>query len=323
MRGWLVLVSLAFPLVAYGADLTDATGRQVHLPDRIARVLPAGAPAAVLLTALAPDLMIGWPHSPSAAALGLLSDSVATLPQAPRVTGNPDATAAITASAPDLILDYGDVASRYAEAAENTQRDTGIPTVLLDGKLANIPTVLRTLGGALHREDRAETLARFAEAILNLTNASPPRGTVVYARGPDGLRVAAPGTGATEVLEMLGWKVDAPEGKGTFRDAKFEDIRTLDPDLLVFADPAMREAVRTEPWSSLRAVRDHHVLIAPALPFGWIEEPPSINRLLGLMWLGGADAASAGAVFNAVVYGRALSHEQIDGLRAASRPVQP
>ena len=26
----------------------------------------------------------------------------------------------------------------------------------------------------------------------------------------------------------------------------------------------------------------------PALPFGWIDEPPSVNRLLGLLWAGHA-----------------------------------
>jgi iron complex transport system substrate-binding protein len=26
--------------------------------------------------------------------------------------------------------------------------------------------------------------------------------------------------------------------------------------------------------------------LAPTLPFGWIDDPPSANRLLGLLWLG-------------------------------------
>jgi tripartite ATP-independent transporter DctM subunit len=42
----------------------------------------------------------------------------------------------------------------------------GIPTLLLDGSLAEIPRTFRVLGNILHREDRAETLARFVEAFL-------------------------------------------------------------------------------------------------------------------------------------------------------------
>ena len=81
MWRWLLLVVLAVPQLAQGMELADATGRQVQLPDRIARVLPAGPPAAVLLAALAPDLMVGWPHPPSAAARAFLPDALAAVRQ--------------------------------------------------------------------------------------------------------------------------------------------------------------------------------------------------------------------------------------------------
>ena len=45
----------------------------------------------------------------------------------------------------------------------------------------------------------------------------------------------------------------------------------------------MRKAVAGSPqWRTLRAVREHHAYVAPDVPFGWLDEPPSINRLLGL-----------------------------------------
>ena len=74
----------------------------------------------------------------------------------------------IKALKPDLILDYGTVSPRYADLAQTTQQRTGIPTILLDGALAKIPGRLRQLGAILHREERAETLAQFAEALLAL-----------------------------------------------------------------------------------------------------------------------------------------------------------
>ena len=48
---------------------------------------------------------------------------------------------------------------------------------------------------------------------------------------------------------------------------------------------------RTDPGSGttasgLPAVAQGRVYLAPALPFGWIDEPPSVNRLLGLLWAG-------------------------------------
>jgi iron complex transport system substrate-binding protein len=72
----------------------------------------------------------------------------------------------------------------------------------------------------------------------------------------------------------------------------------------------------TDRVQTLRAVRDGRAMIAPSLPFGWIEEPPSINRLLGLAWLCGYDPVMLAAMFNAVFYGHVLTAEQRDAVLA-------
>jgi hypothetical protein len=46
------------------AEFQDATGRTVTVPDRVERVLASGPTAAVVLYALAPEKMIGWPSAP-------------------------------------------------------------------------------------------------------------------------------------------------------------------------------------------------------------------------------------------------------------------
>ncbi|WP_428484588.1 ABC transporter substrate-binding protein [Rhodopila sp.] len=303
--------------------MTDATGRMVRIPDHIAHVAPAGPPAAVLLEAVAPDLMIGWPTPLSDPARAILAPDAAKQPQIPRLTGRQDVSAKIVALKPDLILDYGTVSPRYADLAQATQQHTGIPTILLDGSLAKIPQTIRTLGMILHRQQHAETLARFAEALLALPlSKTHPR--VLYARGPDGLTVAAPDTDVTDVFTRLGWQAVAPAGEGTFRSATIETIRSLDPDILIFADPAMAEAIaHAAAWRDVRAVRDGHAFIAPHLPFGWIEEPPSINRLIGLAWLSGRDPVTLAALFNAVVYGHTLTPAERDTVLTGVRAIQP
>jgi iron complex transport system substrate-binding protein len=325
MLGRVVLVlSLLWSGAAVSADLVDATGRTVQLPDRIAHVLPAGPPAAILLAALAPDLMLGWPSPLSDDARAMLAAPAAALPQIPRLTGREDVTAKIRALKPDLILDYGTVSPRYVDLAKATEQSTGIPTVLLNGSLDEVPRVFRLLGGVLHRPDRAEVLASFSEALLALPVKQGAHPKVLYARGADGLTVAAPDTDVTAVFSRIGWQSVAPDGTGTFRPASVEAIRALDPDIVVFADPAMRDvAARSDVWRTLRAVRDGHVVIAPSLPFGWLEEPPSINRLLGLAWLSGRDPVTLAAVFNAVVYGHALTPTQLDTVLAGVHSSQP
>jgi iron complex transport system substrate-binding protein len=221
------------------------------------------------------------------------------------------------------------VTPRYFELAQMTQQKSGIATLLFSGSLDNIPRVLREVGAILHREARAETLATYAEAILALPVIPLPAALgahprVLYARGADGLLVTAPDTDVTEVFKRLGWQVIAPDGQGTFRPSSIEAIAALDPDILIFSDPAMR-ATLTHPdaWKSVRAIREGHAVVAPALPFGWIEEPPSVNRLLGLAWLSGHEPASIAAAFYAVVYGRALTPPQLDAVLGGVRSIQP
>ena len=38
-------------------------------------------------------------------------------------------------------------------------------------------------------------------------------------------------------------------------------------------------------WTTVPAVTRRRVYLAPALPFGFIDAPPSLNRLIGLTWL--------------------------------------
>ena len=93
-----VLALLAAPWLAgaaVAAEVVDSAGRTVRVPDKIVRVPPAGPPAAVLLTAIAPDLMIGWPGPLSAEARPLLAPAAAALDPVPRATGREDVAAVV------------------------------------------------------------------------------------------------------------------------------------------------------------------------------------------------------------------------------------
>jgi iron complex transport system substrate-binding protein len=295
----------------FAAEVGDATGRTVSIPDDPRRILPAGPPAAVLLAAIAPSKMLGFPGPPGDAGRAVLAPAASGLPTVPRLTGHPDMTPALHDLRPDLIIDYGSLAPRYKQLAQETQQKTGIPTLLFDGELDQIPAVARTLGRILHEPERAEAVARVAEAILALPIPANTHPRVLYARGADGLMAAAPGTDVTAIFPRLGWQVVAPDGTGTFRPASIEAIRTLDPDIIILSDPAAKDVLHTAAWASLRAVRDGHAYIAPSIPFGWVGEPPSINRLLGVAWLRGCDPLTLAALFNATVYDRVLTQDQL------------
>ena len=314
-----LLCSVSF---AMAAEVTDSTGRVVTIPDHIERILPAGPPAAVLLAAIAPGQTIGFPLPIAEAARADLAPAASVLPMVPRLTGQGEMTAAVQSLHPDLIIDYGSVSPRYKQLAQDTQQKTGVPTLLFDGALDRIPAVARAIGQIAHQTEQAETVARMAEAILALPVPVQSHPNVFYARGADGLTAAAPDTEITAIFGRLGWHVVAPDGSGPFRRTTVDAIRTLDPDIIILSDPAAKPVLTTPAWASLRAVRGGDAYIAPSDPFGWVEEPPSINRLLGLAWLSGADPRTLAAVFNATVYGRVLTADQLTAIVGATPALQ-
>ena len=305
----LALLCAVSPVLA--AEVTDSTGQIVVIPDHAERILPAGPPAAVLLAAIAPGQMIGFPLPVTEAGRADLAPAAGALPMIPRLTGQGEMTAAILSLHPDLIIDYGSISPRYRQLARDIQQKTGVPALLFDGALDQIPAVARTIGQITRQTGRAETVARIAEAILALPVAADRHPSVLYARGADGLTAAAAGTEITAIFDRLGWHVAAPDGSGPFRRTTVAAIRALDPDIVILSDPAAKPVLTAPEWAGLRAVREGHAYIAPSEPFGWVEEPPSINRLLGLAWLGGGDPRTLAALFNAAVYDLVLTGDQL------------
>ncbi len=105
--------ALLWSCLAAARPFTDAAGRRVEVPDRALRVLAAGPPAAVLLSTLAPDRMIGWPRAPSPEEREFLSPALRDLPATGRLTGRGGSAnvEAVLALKPDLIVDVGSTAA--------------------------------------------------------------------------------------------------------------------------------------------------------------------------------------------------------------------
>jgi iron complex transport system substrate-binding protein len=115
----------------------------------------------------------------------------------------------IQAARPDVIFDYGSTAPRYADRATMVQQATGIPVLLLDGKLERTPEIYRLLRAMLRIEKRAADLTGAAERLLTITRqraqarreAGPIR--VYYARSADGLTTATAASSLGDVLRLV------------------------------------------------------------------------------------------------------------------------
>jgi iron complex transport system substrate-binding protein len=275
------------------ASVTDDAKRVVPVPAKVQRVFPAGLPAAILLYTLAPQLLLGWPRANRPEACAYMLPDICARPEVGRLTGR-DSTANldnVIALKPDLILDVGATGATYAALAEKVQQQTGIPYALLDGRVLSLSTTYEKLGKLIGRETDGLDFADYCNMTLSVvTNRIafvPPekRPRIYYARGPQGLTTGLGGASQMESIELLARNA-AGETKGALADVSIEQVRQWDPDIIVATDPNFAASVRNEPaWASLHAVRDGNVHLAPRIPFGWVDAPPSANRLIGLWWL--------------------------------------
>lgn len=326
-----VLAALALVVLAPAAGaatVTDSAGRKVELPATIARVLPAGPPAELLLYTLAPDKLIGWVAPLPAAARALLPARYAELPVVGRITSRaaPD-PARIAALHPDLILDVGDVDAGYRALADREQQATGVPYLLIDGGLARSAAAYRTLGPILGAAARGETLAAAAQALIDAAAGRAGGRRVYYARGGGGLTTAGNASITTEFLAAIGAvNVAGDVVKAGMGNVTLDQVKAWAPDAVVAYDPAVAGAIAASPeWRAVPAVAAHHLYLAPDRPFSWLDEPPGVNRLIGLPWLAGElsigapppDMRARARDFYQQFYGIALDDGGLDGLLAA------
>lgn len=292
--GLLAALSAAPLLPARTAGAVDK--QLLHLfgalppPGRVRRVLAAGPPAGVLVYSLAPEALLGWPMSMQGEKNRLLPEAHRTLPHLGRLAGRGSTMPLekLLALKPDLIIDAGTVDNTYLSVAQRVHQQTGTPYLLVDGTLADSPQQLQQVGQLLGVPARAATLAAYAERTLGAINALPAeRASVYLARGPDGLETGLPGSINTEAISLAGGRnAVAVQGGGNLAQVSMEQLLQWQPDMIVTQSAAFFERLASSPpWQHLRAVKSGHCYLLPDAPFGWLDGPPGVNRLVGVNWL--------------------------------------
>lgn len=288
------LALAVLPALAGDRVVADATGAEVTVPEAPARVFAAGPPAAVLLYTLKPDAMVGWVRAPKPGALPFLRPAVTNLPELGRLTGRGDTLnlEVLLAASPDLIVDYGTVNDTYIDLARRIQDQVNLPYVLIDGSFAQMPQGIRQMADILGVPERGEKLAGYAErtlADLDRLLADIPaadRPSVYMARGPEGLETPAKGSINAEIIERVGARNVAQAETRGLANVSPEQVQAWAPEVIITIDRDFAANVAGMPeWQGVPAVKNGRVYLAPSAPFGFIDSPPSVNRLAGLIWL--------------------------------------
>ena len=288
--GFLLLAFFVGAERAGAADFVDSAGRRVLLPEPIERVMPANPAAEVLVYVLEPGKLAGADRAARPGA----GRRVAVLGWRP---GMDPAVMAGTARrvGADLIIDAGPVTPERAAFADQVQQLSGIPYILVDDSFARMPSMLRGIGGLLGVAERARHLGRYAEDTINLLRGRlliqgpETRARVYYGRQPDGLEAALPASPQGEAIDQAGAiNVAGALGRGGLAAITSALLDQWNPDIIIAERRSFYNALRRgRAWRGLAAVRHKRVYLEPAYPFGWIDDPPGVNRLIGLHWLSG------------------------------------
>lgn len=334
----ILLLSLLLSLLLAAAPaaartVVDSAGRKVEIPDQINTVFAAGPPASILVYIVRPEVLTGWPRALRPEEAPYIAAPYRDLPETGRLTGRGgDANLErVLEIKPDLIIDFGSVRDTYIDLADRVQAQTGIPYLLVDGRFEATPAALRLVGEVLGVPARGEALARDVEqtfARIDAILADTPeeqRPRVYMARGPDGLETGLRGSINTEIIERAGGRnvADPGDGRRGLVRASNEQVMVANPEIIVTWDPNFYAHVFYNPlWNEIEAVREGRVYLSPTAPFGWIDRPPSLNRLMGLRWLAGlfypeqwnADLRAEAREFYRLYYHVDLGDEELDRL---------
>ncbi|MDR3338280.1 MAG: ABC transporter substrate-binding protein [Treponema sp.] len=313
---------------------TDSAGRQVELPAKITRIAPSGSLAQMFLVAIAPDLFCAVTSAYSAEEAEFLPTALAGLPEVGQFYGaanlNPEEIARI---GPDVVIDIGEPKNTIAADMDNISASIGVPAVHITAALWSSPEAFRTLGKLLDREAKGEALAKFCEKALALSDAIVTRAgnnkkAVLYCLGKQGLNVLAKGSFHTEILDWMTDNravVNNPSSRGSGNETDLEQILLWDPDVILFGPGSVYATAGADPvWKQLKAIKSGAYYEIPEGPYNWMGSPPSINRYLGMLWMGKIlypeyadyDLYTETAEYYRLFYGYELSRDRFSKLTA-------
>ncbi len=276
---------------------TDSCGREVTIPSHITKVCPSGAVATMFLSVFAPDEMVSVNSSISESQAKYLPSRVASLPATGQFYGSKASLnmEQILALEADVIIDLGDYKDGIKEDMDALQEQLGIPVIFIESDLSHMADAFRSLGEIFGKEEKGEELAAFVEKTLAMAEENTAkiseRKSVMYATGKEGLNVFAQGSTHAQVISLIGADnavvLEKYSNKGTGDSVSMETVLTCDPDIIVFASGSVYDSVADDAaWNELEAVKEGKYYEVPSSPYNWMANPPSMNMLLGVWWLG-------------------------------------
>lgn len=274
----------------------DSASREVVIPKNAQKTAPSGAVATMFLSSFAPEKMCTVSGHITKDQQKYLPKVLSTLPETGQMYGS-KATLnleTLLESGAELVIDVGDYKKGIEEDLNALSDQIGIPVIFIEGDILHMASAFRSLGIILNMEERGETLASFVEetiAMLDTINIPPEeRVRVMYSSTSDGLGTNSKGSTQAQVLDLVeaenAINVEKVSNKGGGNVINMETVLSEDPEVIIYADKNFKDTLKNSPWQEVSAVKNNRCYQIPLLPYNWMGNPPSINMLLGVWWLG-------------------------------------
>ena len=274
---------------------TDSSGREVVLPAQIESVSPSGSYAQLILCTLCPDLLISLSSSFSDTQAQYLGQDLAQLPVLGRFySKNADLNyEEIIRMSPDVVIDMGEEKDDIATDMDGLQEQLGLPVITINATLTQLPAAYRSLGQILEREEDAEERASWIDEALVYAEERHDEIAaeglkVMYSSGTYGYEVKEAGTVHAAPLELLGVTNVAELEDANSTEVSPEQVMIWAPEVLLLSptEGFFDLIYEDETWAQVPAVQNGRVYEVPGEPYEWLDRPPSVQTVLGLLWLG-------------------------------------
>ena len=274
--------------------ITDMAGRKVEIPDKVERILPYDPKTSILIFPVLEEKMVATSILPGKKDYKFIAESYKNMPEV-----DVKNIEAVLATAPQVILFGIYETKNNTEPVLNLGRRLNIPVIMVNLSLDKLDEAYRFLASVFSVDKKCEPLIAFIQKVYktadSLKKVNPAvSANVYYSIGPTGLMTDPAGSKHTEVLDYMkipnAAKVDIPSGGHA--KVNMERVMLWNPDYILTSNfrgniSAYNTIVSDRKWSTLKAVQEKSIYKVPVQPLGWLDHPPSINRIPGIIWLSG------------------------------------
>lgn len=276
----------------------DSCGREVEIPAEIDSIAPSGPLAQIVLYTACPDRLAGIAADFPDEAKQLIDEKYWSMPKFGQFYGKNASLnmEALIEADPDVIVDIGEAKDSIVEDMNNLQEQMDIPVVFIEATLDTMDEAYTKIGQLIADTEDTDRLADYCRRVSEKANSvngaltDQERVSVYEAFDESGLNTNARGSFQGEVIDKVGGvnvaDVDIVSA-GSGSEVSLEQVVNWNPDVILVEEHDVYQMITTDKaWSELDAVKNSRVYIIPDIPYSCMGNPPSVNRVMGILWLG-------------------------------------